>query len=87
MSEALLVDTSSKLVSTGLRDVGYNYVVLDDCWSSGRDAKSGWLLPDLEKFPRGMKAVSDDIHGLGMLFGMYSSAGEMTCARFGKCFF
>jgi len=63
--------------------VGYNYVILDDCWSSGRDPSSKWLIPDATKFPKGMKAVSDDIHELGMLFGMYSSAGEMTCARFG----
>jgi len=81
-----LTDTSAKLVSSGLRDVGYNYVVLDDCWSTGRDPANNWLVPNIEKFPSGMKAVSDGIHDLGLLFGMYSSAGEMTCARYGKTF-
>ncbi|KAH8651379.1 alpha-galactosidase [Xylariales sp. PMI_506] len=81
VSEDLLLDTATKLVSLGLRDVGYNYVVLDDCWSERRD-QDGILVEDLKKFPRGMKFISDEIHSQNMLFGMYSSAGEMTCARF-----
>lgn len=84
VSDSLLLETSSKLVSSGLRDVGYTYVVLDDCWSTGRRESDQWLVADPKKFPRGMKAVADDVHNLGLLFGMYSSAGEMTCARFGK---
>lgn len=83
MSEDLLLDTSAKLVDFGLRDVGYNYVVLDDCWSSGRDS-DGYLVVDENKFPQGMNFISDHIHNMGMLYGMYSSAGELTCARFGK---
>lgn len=82
VSESLLVDTSKKLVDSGLRDVGYNYVVLDDCWSEGR-AADGYLREDLTKFPSGMKQVAAQIHEQGLLFGMYSSSGEMTCARFG----
>jgi hypothetical protein len=83
VSESLLLDTSQKLVHSGLRDVGYNYVVLDDCWSDGRD-ENGFLKVDLKKFPSGMNYVSDQIHSQGLLYGMYSSAGEMTCARYGR---
>ena len=83
MSESLLLDTAAVLVSSGLRDIGYTYVVLDDCWSHGRRSDNNWLVPDPIKFPRGMKHVADEIHDLGLLFGMYSSAGEMTCARYG----
>lgn len=70
-------------MQTGLRDVGYNYVVLDDCWSDlkGRD-KNNYLQADPVRFPKGMKDVGDRIHEQGLLFGMYSSAGEMTCARY-----
>ena len=82
VSESLLLDTSKTLVNSGLRDVGYNYVVLDDCWSDGRDEKD-FLKVDMKKFPSGMNFVADEIHRQGMLFGMYSSAGEMTCARYG----
>ncbi|KAL3417557.1 glycoside hydrolase family 27 protein [Phlyctema vagabunda] len=81
VSESLLLDTAQQLVDSGLRDVGYNYVVLDDCWSAGRGA-DGYLNIDTEKFPNGMNSVSDEIHKLGLLYGMYSSAGEMTCARY-----
>jgi alpha-galactosidase len=63
--------------------LGYGYVVLDDCWSDGRDSK-GKLIVDKKKFPRGMASVADDLHAQGFLFGMYSSAGELTCARYGK---
>jgi hypothetical protein len=58
-------------------------VVLDDCWSDGRDV-DGFLKVDMEKFPSGMSSVADEIHGQGLLYGMYSSAGEMTCARYGE---
>ena len=65
----------------GLKDLGYNYVLLDDCWSAGRGS-DGYLIPDTKKFPRGMAAVADAMHERGLLFGMYSSAGEYTCARY-----
>lgn len=57
--------------------------MLDDCWSDGRD-KDGFLKVDMKKFPSGMNSVSDHIHAQGLLYGMYSSAGEMTCARYGE---
>lgn len=80
VSESLLLDVSKKLVDSGLRDVGYNYVVLDDCWSDGRD-KYGSLKVDMKKFPNGMNSVSDELHDKGLLFGMYSSSGEMRLVR------
>lgn len=64
-----------------MRDVGYNYVVLDDCWSDGRDDK-GFIKVDLDRFPHGMKWVAEQMHSQNLLYGMYSSAGEMTCARY-----
>lgn len=81
VSQDLLLDTSKILKSSGLQDLGYKYVVLDDCWSDGRDAQ-GSLVVDATKFPKGMKHVADTLHDMGFLFGMYSSAGELTCARY-----
>ncbi|KAF2177860.1 glycoside hydrolase family 27 protein [Zopfia rhizophila CBS 207.26] len=81
VNESLLLSTAQAMVNFGLRDLGYNYVVLDDCWSIGRDA-GGNLVPDPIKFPNGMKYVADKIHSLGMKFGMYSSAGVFTCGRY-----
>lgn len=81
VSEDLLIGTSEKIVKWGLKDLGYNYVILDDCWSEGRNS-SNYLIPDSKKFPRGMKHVADSLHSEGLLFGMYSSAGEYTCAGY-----
>lgn len=81
VSEELLIDTVALLVRLGLRDVGYNYVVLDDCWSDGRDA-SGKIRVDPVRFPHGMKWVAEQMHAQKFLYGMYSSAGHMTCARY-----
>ena len=69
------------MVDYGLRDLGYNYVILDDCWSNGRTS-NGTLQPNTTMFPNGMAHVADEIHALGMKFGMYSSAGIYTCAHY-----
>ncbi|KAH0282578.1 hypothetical protein KCU62_g9634, partial [Aureobasidium sp. EXF-3399] len=81
VSEPLLLETSRIMIDTGLRDLGYNYVVLDDCWSEKRGA-DGYLAVDESKFPNGMKSVADSLYDDNFLFGMYSSAGEYTCARY-----
>lgn len=78
------METAKVLIDDGLRDMGYTTVVLDDCWSAGR-GEDGYQVADTTKFPRGMKAVSDELHAQGLLFGMYSSAGELTCARYREC--
>ena len=81
VSESLLLETSKVLVDAGLKDVGYQYVVLDDCWQDGR-GEDGYIRSDDSKFPHGMKWVAQQLHHMGLLYGMYSSAGDMTCARY-----
>lgn len=73
------------MVDYGLRDLGYYYVILDDCWSSGRTS-NGTLEANATKFPRGMAAIADQIHSMGLGYGMYSSAGTMTCAQYRELF-
>jgi len=83
VSEDLLTQTAQLIVDYGLKDLGYHYVILDDCWSVGRNASNNnCLIADPEKFPRGMAAVADDIHALGLGFGMYSDAGRYTCGKY-----
>lgn len=83
VSESLLTGTAELIVSYGLKDLGYHYIILDDCWSAGRNASNNnSLIADPVKFPSGMKAVADGIHDLGLGFGMYSSAGKYTCGGF-----
>jgi alpha-galactosidase len=82
-NEAFVEGIADTLVSTGLKDAGYQYVNLDDCWAqSTRDSK-GNLVPDKNRFPHGIKAVADYVHGKGLKFGLYTSAGTHTCNKAG----
>lgn len=78
INEQLIKEMTDALVSTGLRDAGYEYVIIDDAWQEPR-RENGHLVPDRNKFPSGMKALGDYIHSKGMKFGMYSSTGHLTC--------
>lgn len=79
INEQLILDMARKISETGLQSVGYNYIVIDDCWSLKQRDKNGRLQPDPEKFPNGMKAVADALHEMGFKFGMYGCAGTLTC--------
>ena len=82
INEELVLQSADALVSSGLKEAGYEYVVVDDCWALRERGKDGRLVPDPEKFPHGMKYVADYIHGKGLKFGMYSCCGTMTCAAY-----
>ncbi|MCE4567035.1 glycoside hydrolase family 27 protein [Maribellus sp. CM-23] len=79
VDEKLIMDIADALVSSGMKDVGYEYVVIDDCWQVGRD-ENGEIVIDKERFPNGIKYLADYIHSKGLKFGIYSCAGEFTCA-------
>jgi alpha-galactosidase len=66
------------MVTAGLKAVGYQYIVIDDCWQKRRDV-AGNIEVDRERFPSGVKALADYVHGKGLKFGIYSDAGVLTC--------
>ncbi|MFO7447184.1 MAG: glycoside hydrolase family 27 protein [Ignavibacteriaceae bacterium] len=78
VDEKLIRQTADAMVSSGMKDAGYSYVVIDDCWHGQRDSL-GFIHPDPERFPSGMKALADYIHSKGLKFGIYSDAGWQTC--------
>ncbi|MBK7628595.1 MAG: glycoside hydrolase family 27 protein [Bacteroidales bacterium] len=80
VSEALIMQMADVMVSSGMKDAGYEYIVIDDCWQISRD-ENGEIVPDKERFPHGMKYVADYVHSKGLKFGIYSSAGTVTCQR------
>ena len=80
INEQLIFDTADKMVETGLSALGYEYLVIDDCWALKERDENGRLVADPQKFPHGMKAVADYVHSKGLKFGMYSCAGYLTCA-------
>lgn len=85
IDEDLIVE-SAKVVAERFKVYGYEYIVMDDCWHDvSRDPDTGAPRPDPERFPNGIKDVSDKVHDLGLKIGIYSSAGKYTCAgRFGS---
>jgi alpha-galactosidase len=78
VSEKLIKGAADALVATGMKDAGYQYIVIDDCWQVSRDA-AGKIVIDAERFPSGMKALADYVHSKGLKFGIYSDAGTKTC--------
>lgn len=82
INEELLKKTADKIVESGLKDAGYEYVIIDDCWSLRERDENGKLVADPKKFPSGMKALGDYLHSKGLKFGIYSCIGTQTCERF-----
>ncbi len=82
ISDSLIRESAQALVDSGLKDAGYEYIVIDDCWALRQRDENGRLVPDPEKFPEGIRPVADYIHSLGLKFGMYTCVGERTCADF-----
>lgn len=82
INEELIMQAADAMAESGLKDAGYDHIIIDDCWSiKGRD-KNGKLVADPEKFPHGMKYLADYIHSKGLKFGMYSCSGTLTCALY-----
>jgi len=78
VNEKIIRDTADAMIASGMRDAGYQYVVIDDCWHGPRDA-NGFITADPQKFPSGIKALADYVHARGLKFGIYSDAGRFTC--------
>lgn len=78
VSEKLMKEMADVMVESGMKDAGYEYIVIDDCWQIGRDSL-GNIIPDPERFPNGVKALADYIHSKGLKLGIYSCAGSYTC--------
>jgi alpha-galactosidase len=79
VDESMIRGMADAMVSSGMKDAGYTYIVIDDCWQVSRDAQ-GNVVPDPKRFASGMKALADYVHSQGLKFGLYSDAGTKTCA-------
>lgn len=83
LDEKLVIEIADAMVSTGMRDLGYQYINMDDYWHAPSRAADGRPVPDSTKFPHGIRWLSDYVHSKGLKLGIYSDAGDKTC---GKCF-
>ncbi len=91
-TEKAVREMADAMVSSGMKDAGYQYIVVDDYWEQGRVSKperkveersgcdtKGILLADPVRFPSGIKALADYVHSKGLKFGIYTSPSESTC--------
>ena len=82
INEAVVRETAEAMIKNGMRDAGYTYIVIDDTWAKRQRDADGNLVADPAKFPSGMKALGDWLHGHGFKFGIYSCAGTRTCGDY-----
>ena len=80
VSEQLIREMADAMVSSGLKAAGYQYVNIDDCWQVSRDVQ-GNIVADPTRFPGGIKALADYVHGKGLKLGLYTDAGRLTCQK------
>jgi alpha-galactosidase len=78
-NEQMVKGMADLFVTSGLKDAGYEYINLDDCWALPQRGADGNLVPDPVRFPNGIKAVADYVHSKGLKIGIYTSAGTKTC--------
>ncbi len=78
IDEARIKAAADAMVSSGMKDVGYQFVNVDDCWMNGRDG-SGNIQWDKTRFPSGIAALASYVHGKGLKFGIYSAPNTGTC--------
>lgn len=78
VDERLIKETADAMVASGMKDAGYVYINIDDCWHGQRDSP-GFMHPNPDRFPSGMKALADYVHAKGLKLGIYSDAGWETC--------
>ena len=82
ISEKLVMETVDAIIASGMKEAGYQYIVLDDGWMTKQRDTNGNLVPDPKKFPHGMKALINYVHSKGLKFGLYNCAGTKTCAGY-----
>jgi alpha-galactosidase len=82
INETLIRGMADAIVSSGMRDLGYRYVVVDDCWFNPNRDSAGNLQGDPGRFPSGMKALGDYLHSRDLKFGIYQVPVDKTCAQY-----
>ncbi|MFI0713581.1 glycoside hydrolase family 27 protein [Streptomyces inhibens] len=82
INEKVVLDNARALVRTGLAHRGYDTVTVDDCWMSRQRGPRGELVPDRTKFPHGMAYIGQQLHRMGLKFGIYEDVGTLTCEKY-----
>ena len=67
---------ADSMVANKLVDLGYNYIILDDCWAATHRDDTDSIIPDPSRFPSGMKALADYLHSKNIKLGLYTDVGN-----------
>lgn len=81
INEEIILSAAKAIKAEGLDKLGYTYINIDDCWQAPHRGPNNEPLAHPEKFPNGIKHLSDQIHELGLKLGIYSDAGTYTCGQ------
>lgn len=79
VTEGIIRQTADNFVALGLKDVGYQYINIDECWESNQRDAAGNLQVDSVKFPSGIAALAKYVHERGLKLGIYQAVGKLTC--------
>ncbi|XP_072889574.1 alpha-N-acetylgalactosaminidase [Hemitrygon akajei] len=82
ISERLFMDMADRLAEDGWKELGYQYVNIDDCWAAKERDSQGRLVPDPDRFPSGIKALAQYVHSKGLKLGIYGDLGKYTCGGY-----
>jgi hypothetical protein len=82
INEDLYASQADRMAKDGYRDVGYEYIHIDDCWMSMHRDRAGRLTPNATRFPHGIKWLANHIHNLGLKFAIYEDYGTKTCGGY-----
>lgn len=82
INEDIIKSVADAICSSGMKDAGYEYINIDDCWQADSRDGSGNILPNSKKFPSGIKSLADYVHSKGLKLGIYSCAGVKTCGGY-----
>jgi len=79
INEQLYKDMADHLAADGFKELGYEYVNIDDCWSEMQRDSNNRLVADKKRFPNGIKGLADYVHSKGLKLGIYGGVGQKTC--------
>lgn len=83
VDEQLVEQTADAFVTSGMRDAGYEYLNIDDCWALPTRDADGDLVANPAKFPSGIAALAGYVHARGLKLGIYEDSGVKTCSSGG----
>lgn len=82
ISEKLFREMADHMEADGYKDAGYEYINIDDCWMAKERDEKARLQADPQRFPNGIKKLSEYIHSKGLKLGIYEDFGTKTCGGF-----